>query len=308
MASNEILMETIIHKGAEANLIYGHWFGKEVIFKHRVPKGYRIDQIDKKLRVNRTLNEGKALIRVKNYGVNVPQVYEIEANNSMIVMKFIKGEKLRDALKSITNEQKVKFLNEIGKFIAILHKNGHIHGDITTSNVIITETKEIFIIDFDEKIQKAVAENGLVIRVGKKTTIQSADVLGNPAQMTEKVDLVILCGDITSFDTSTSNLIGPFVKRHKKVLLIPGNHESFATADFLAQVYGIKNIHGYSVRYGDVGVFGAGGANIGIEQLEERELLGLLKKGFDKIKYLKKISEKCQSLSLSMNLRDDTYI
>lgn len=146
--SNEIVLEKIIHKGAEANLIYGHWFGREVIFKHRIPKGYRIEQIDKNLRVNRTLNEGKALIRVKNYGVNVPQVYEIEATKSMIVMKFIKGEKLKDALKSITNKQKVKFLNEIGKFIAILHKNGHIHGDITTSNVIITETKEVFIIDF----------------------------------------------------------------------------------------------------------------------------------------------------------------
>lgn len=104
----------------------------------------------------------------------------------------------------------------------------------------------------------------------------------------EKVDLVILCGDITNFDQSTNNLIGPFVKKKKKVLFVPGNHESFATADFLAQVYGIKNIHGYSVKYGDVGLFGCGGANIGIEQLEEKEIYSLLKKGFDKIKYLKK--------------------
>ena len=56
--------------------------------------------------------------------------------------------KLKDALKSISEEQKVELLKEIGKFIAILHKNGHIHGDITTSNVIITETQDIFIIDF----------------------------------------------------------------------------------------------------------------------------------------------------------------
>ncbi len=104
----------------------------------------------------------------------------------------------------------------------------------------------------------------------------------------EKVDLVILCGDITSFDTSVSNLIGPFVKKHKKVLLIPGNHESIATVDFLAQLYGVKNIHGYSVKYKDIGIFGCGGANIGLEQLNEKEIYDLLKKGFDKIKYLKK--------------------
>lgn len=114
-----------------------------------------------------------------------------------------------------------------------------------------------------------------------------AKKLANKAEK-EKVDLVILCGDLTSFDTSTKDLIGPFVKKHKKVLLIPGNHESIATADFLAQLYGVKNIHGYSVKYRDVGIFGAGGANIGLEQLDEKELYGLLKKGFDKIRYLKK--------------------
>jgi len=104
----------------------------------------------------------------------------------------------------------------------------------------------------------------------------------------EHVDLVILCGDLTMFDRSTDNIMKPFVQKHQKVLLIPGNHESVATADFLAEFYGLKNIHGYSVKYKDVGIFGAGGANIGIDQLSEKELYDLLKKGFDKIKYLKK--------------------
>ena len=145
---NEIVMEKVIHKGAEANLVYGHWFGKEVIFKNRIPKGYRIEQIDKMLRTKRTLNEGKALIRVKSYGINTPQVYEIDTKNSTIVMKYIKGQKLKDALNSLTDEQKVNILKNIGNSIAILHKNGHIHGDITTSNIILTNAEEIFIIDF----------------------------------------------------------------------------------------------------------------------------------------------------------------
>ncbi|MBD3314132.1 hypothetical protein GF345_06835 [Candidatus Woesearchaeota archaeon] len=104
----------------------------------------------------------------------------------------------------------------------------------------------------------------------------------------EKVDLVILCGDLTFFDQSTDGIIGPFVEKHKKVLLIPGNHEGVATADFLADFYGVKNIHGYSVKYMDIGIFGAGGANIGINQVSEKELYDLLRKGYDKIKYLKK--------------------
>lgn len=104
----------------------------------------------------------------------------------------------------------------------------------------------------------------------------------------EDVDLVILCGDLTYADTSTSGIIGPFVKKKKKVLLIPGNHESFATANFLAELYGVKNIHGYSIEFGDVGIFGCGGTNIGINQLQESEIFKYLKKGFERIKNLDK--------------------
>ena len=104
----------------------------------------------------------------------------------------------------------------------------------------------------------------------------------------EKVDLVVLCGDLTMADQSTDNLIGPFKKLHEKVLIIPGNHEPNATVDFLAEAYGVKNLHGYSVKYQDVGIFGAGGANIGINQLQEGEIYDLLKKAFGKIKYLDK--------------------
>ena len=104
----------------------------------------------------------------------------------------------------------------------------------------------------------------------------------------EKADLVVLCGDLTYAESSTNNIIGPFKKLHEKVLLIPGNHETIATADFLAELYGVKNIHGYSVKYGDVGIFGAGGANIGLFQQDEKEIYDTLKKGFDKIRYLKK--------------------
>src|SRR3989344_2160691 len=104
----------------------------------------------------------------------------------------------------------------------------------------------------------------------------------------ENVDLVILAGDLTEADQTSKGIIYPFTKRNKKVLLIPGNHDSFATADFLAELYGVKNIHGYSVRYEDVGIFGCSAVNIGMHQLSESEIYGLLKKGFNKIKYLNK--------------------
>ncbi len=104
----------------------------------------------------------------------------------------------------------------------------------------------------------------------------------------EEVNLVILCGDIES-ENNAEKIIEEFIKKDKKVLLIPGNWDSFATTDFLADFFGVKNIHGYSVRYEDVGIFGCGGADIGpLTRLTEKEIYDTLKKGFDKIAYLKK--------------------
>ena len=104
----------------------------------------------------------------------------------------------------------------------------------------------------------------------------------------ENVDLVVLCGDITQAEESTDNLIGPFAALGKKVLLIPGNHETVATTDFLAEVYGVTHLHGYSIQIGDVGIFGCGGAEVGPFPTDDKEIYTLLNKGFEKIKNVKK--------------------
>ena len=103
----------------------------------------------------------------------------------------------------------------------------------------------------------------------------------------ENVDLVILTGDLTLFEQSTDDIIGPFAKQGKKVLIIPGNHETVATTNFLTEVYSnTKNIHGYAVEMGDVGIFGAGGtSNVGpFSVFSDRELYELLGKGFNQVK------------------------
>jgi Icc-related predicted phosphoesterase len=104
----------------------------------------------------------------------------------------------------------------------------------------------------------------------------------------EKADLVILCGDLTQAEQSTEGIIGPFLAKNKKVIFVPGNHETIATADFLAELYNIVNLHGYSIKYKDIGFFGCGGANIGLSQLSEKEIYETLKKGFDNIKTMTK--------------------
>ncbi|MEK6932926.1 MAG: metallophosphoesterase [Nanoarchaeota archaeon] len=100
----------------------------------------------------------------------------------------------------------------------------------------------------------------------------------------EKVDLVILAGDITGDDETLPGVISPFLEKKQKVLFVPGNHESMATADFIADFYGITNLHGYSVKHNNIGIFGCSGNNIGIHQISEEEIFTLLKKGFERVK------------------------
>jgi len=105
----------------------------------------------------------------------------------------------------------------------------------------------------------------------------------------ENVDLVILAGDLTFIEQSVKNIIGPFTKAKKQVLLIPGNHESNATINFLTEMYSnASNIHGYHFKRDDLGIFGVGNADVGPFSITEKEIWELLKSGHEKIKDLKK--------------------
>lgn len=106
----------------------------------------------------------------------------------------------------------------------------------------------------------------------------------------ERVDVIVLCGDITLAETNLEGLVGPLKQSCKKLILVPGNHESIATANFLAALYspGVYNLHGYAIQIGDVGFFGIGLSNIGIFQFDESEVEKLLEDSFEKIKNARK--------------------
>lgn len=104
----------------------------------------------------------------------------------------------------------------------------------------------------------------------------------------ENVDLVILTGDITGL-VNSKNIIKPFKDKNQKVLIIPGNWDLFATADFLANVYGVRNIHGYSVTYENIGIFGAGGARgPGPGDVSDNEIMKTLEKAHSSLKGIEK--------------------
>ncbi|MGV8161848.1 MAG: metallophosphoesterase family protein [Candidatus Nanoarchaeia archaeon] len=103
----------------------------------------------------------------------------------------------------------------------------------------------------------------------------------------ERVDLVLLCGDITD-DNSAENILAPFKEKNLKMLIISGNHESISAADFLAYINNARHLHGYSVKYDDIGIFGCGSANVGIHGISEKEIFDTLKRGNNYLNDVKK--------------------
>lgn len=106
----------------------------------------------------------------------------------------------------------------------------------------------------------------------------------------ENVDLIILSGDITWIDQEFKDVIRPFEKLGKEILLIPGNHEPNSTINTLSEIYSkTKNIHEEAFRKGDLGIFGAGyDSQMGPFWVEDKEIFEALKKGHEKIKDAKK--------------------
>ncbi|MFC1690868.1 KEOPS complex kinase/ATPase Bud32 [Nanoarchaeota archaeon] len=137
-----------ISQGAEATI---HSDKKKVV-KHRTKKTYRHPDIDDKLRKSRTRREAKVIEKLSSLNFPGPKLHDVCDVEMKITMDHIHGDKLRDSLGKVEKEKKIfrKLSKEIGKLVAKLHDNDIVHGDLTTSNMILHEDpkKGIYFIDF----------------------------------------------------------------------------------------------------------------------------------------------------------------
>lgn len=136
----------IIGRGAEAVLKKEG----ESLLKERIRKGYRLEQIDTKLRKDRTKKEANLLSEARIHGVRVPRLFSKDTDKTSIEMEYVDGPVLRDALDKLKKPERKKVCQEIGKMIAKLHLANIIHSDLTTSNMILKDGKvdELYFIDF----------------------------------------------------------------------------------------------------------------------------------------------------------------
>jgi TP53 regulating kinase-like protein len=138
----------LIKKGAEASLFLATWHRKKVIIKRRLPKKYRSPLLDERIRSYRTIHEPQLIHEAKKAGVPTPIVYLVDPRDSAIIMEFIEGRQLKEILDEATKNERQKLCRAVGNLIGRLHKGGIIHGDLTTSNMILSPSGRVYFVDF----------------------------------------------------------------------------------------------------------------------------------------------------------------
>ena len=137
----------LIKRGAEAEIHLTTFLGRKAVAKWRIPKTYRNKKIDDALRKSRTKSEARLMSEVKKYGVSAPVIYDVNVDECMITMGYLKGKRIKDILNNVSENERKKICYMIGESVGKMHKNNIIHGDLTTSNMILLNNK-IFFIDF----------------------------------------------------------------------------------------------------------------------------------------------------------------
>ena len=140
------------------------------IIKRRVSKNYRIPKLDTRIRAARTRSEAKLISEARRCGVPTPIIYDVDTAEHTITMEFIEGPRMKDVLDLGMSER-------IGELVGRLHGCGIIHGDLTTSNLILHTgdgDDRIYFIDFGlGYFEKNVEAQGVDVHVLFQTFVST---------------------------------------------------------------------------------------------------------------------------------------
>lgn len=136
-------MKTLISQGAEAKIFQDN----SLVIKERTPKSYRIKELDEKIRKYRTRREISILEKASKV-IPVPKISNASSEKDFtIIMDYIDGKKLSETLDSFDDKKRIGICKIIGRQVALLHNHNIIHGDLTTSNMVLKDNI-LYFIDF----------------------------------------------------------------------------------------------------------------------------------------------------------------
>ncbi|KAJ2392491.1 serine/threonine-protein kinase bud32, partial [Coemansia sp. RSA 2603] len=150
-------------RGAEARVYKTEVSGKPAIAKQRFSKKYRHPDLDRKLTRGRLNQEARSLKRCLESGIRVPQVIRTDKDTATLYIEFIEGPTLKEWIFENTDEGKEKeLMSSVGRILYQMHANSIIHGDLTTSNIIVDVQGDIVLIDFGLSQISAMVEDKAV--------------------------------------------------------------------------------------------------------------------------------------------------
>ncbi|KAI0134439.1 BUD32 protein kinase [Xylariales sp. AK1849] len=146
----------LITQGAEGRLYRTTYLSPSTpcALKHRPSKPYRHPLLDARLTRHRILSEARILHKCRREGVAVPALYGIDESEGVLAMEWIEGQPVRVGVNEFLRRRKevhgdgehvkvegggdlVPLMRRVGTAVGRLHKAGIIHGDLTTSNMML---------------------------------------------------------------------------------------------------------------------------------------------------------------------------
>jgi TP53 regulating kinase-like protein len=194
--------KSLLKKGAEASLYLTEWHGRKVIVKVRIPKKYRPAALDEQIRTYRTVHEPQLMHEAKAAGVPTPLIYMVNLPEASITMEYVEGPQVKQLLNKAPHGRRRELCVAIGELIGRLHRRGLIHGDLTTSNMILNPEDKIFFVDFGlgEKNVEVEAQ-GVDLHLMKRA-LQSTHY-----QFWEECFKNVMCGYSSVLDVETAEKI-----------------------------------------------------------------------------------------------------
>ncbi|PAV89584.1 hypothetical protein WR25_18089 [Diploscapter pachys] len=147
--------QQVLKRGAEASITPCVFLGKKAVLKKRHPKPYRHPTMDSKLNKARLKAELKGIMKARSLGVPTPTVYFVNDNENYIIMERIEGSTakawIENRRKNADFEDCLRKLGaQMGRCVAMMHQGTLIHGDLTTSNMVLKadDVDQLVFIDF----------------------------------------------------------------------------------------------------------------------------------------------------------------
>ncbi|RCV43065.1 hypothetical protein SETIT_9G265900v2 [Setaria italica] len=158
----------LLKQGAEGRVFVSTFVGRKCVIKERFSKKYRHPLLDAKLTLKRLNAEARCMTKARRLGVPTPVLYAVDPLLHTLTFEYVDGLSVKDILLGFgsngVNEERLNDIaTQIGNAIGKLHDGGLVHGDLTTSNMIIKNSNnQLVLIDFGLSFTSTIPEDKAV--------------------------------------------------------------------------------------------------------------------------------------------------